>query len=221
MTDPLEKVITQKTHTSNLSRRKTIQGLLALGLQTLSSAAHSSSNSIVTSSHHDSSPNKFGSDIPVFLKNFDQRADIWSRRYPCFFSDDNYKVLESLFETILNVNLHSKQKQKVWKGVLVTFSLQPVAVRNDLEQLAYLLSFSLFQMALGKGFNIFQDLDQEEKKALCREWQNSSISLLRQGFQGIHSLVNASYYSDPTSWQRIGYEGPPKFLKPKDLERSK
>jgi Gluconate 2-dehydrogenase subunit 3 len=83
------------------------------------------------------------------------------------------------------------------------------AVGAELRQLLH-----LFESGLGGLFTNFQvtpftRLAPAEMDARLEAWRTSRVTLLRSGYQALKRLAQATYYSSPEIYPRIGYPGPP------------
>lgn len=86
-------------------------------------------------------------------------------------------------------------------------SLPPHA-QGELSQLLALL-------ASGAGRRAFAGLAIEWPRASASEIQDalqsmrySSVAARQQAYQALHDLVGAAYFSEPRTWQVLGYPGP-------------
>ncbi len=60
---------------------------------------------------------------------------------------------------------------------------------------------------LGWKLQVFSAQNDVAATEYLRAWQHSSIGVLRQGFAGLKRLAVGVYFSDPRSWEAIGYDG--------------
>lgn len=61
---------------------------------------------------------------------------------------------------------------------------------------------------LDLSFSRFTRMSAEQQDASLRSWQTSRLALRRLGFAGMRNLCLYGFYSQPESWQAIGYAGP-------------
>jgi hypothetical protein len=54
----------------------------------------------------------------------------------------------------------------------------------------------------------FTRMSAAEQDATLRDWQTSSLTLRRRGFQGLRTLAFLGYWRDDRTWPLIGYTGP-------------
>jgi hypothetical protein len=56
----------------------------------------------------------------------------------------------------------------------------------------------------------FTRMAAEAQDEVLRAWQQSALSLKRQGFQALRTLCFMGYYRDARTWPMLGYTGPMK-----------
>ena len=49
----------------------------------------------------------------------------------------------------------------------------------------------------------------DQQDACLESWRHSRVALLRSGYQALKRLSQATYYSSPEVYARVGYPGPP------------
>ena len=54
----------------------------------------------------------------------------------------------------------------------------------------------------------FTRMTAAEQDATLRDWESSSLTLRRRGFQGLRTLAFVGYWRDDRTWSVIGYTGP-------------
>jgi hypothetical protein len=54
----------------------------------------------------------------------------------------------------------------------------------------------------------FTRMSPAEQDATLRDWERSSLTLRRRGFQGLRTLCFLGYWRDDRTWPLIGYTGP-------------
>lgn len=82
--------------------------------------------------------------------------------------------------------------------------------RFELKGLMHLVehSASIFGSNAAGRLRRFTGLLGDEQDQVLREWQSSSLTIRRQGFQGLRSLVFIGFYRDPRTFAALGYDGP-------------
>jgi hypothetical protein len=82
----------------------------------------------------------------------------------------------------------------------------PERARRDLGRfLAYLEHIAPLRLGFASRFTRLAPLDQDRVLSSVEE---SASDLLRAGFDGVKSLVFLGYYSAPSTWGILGYDGP-------------
>ena len=90
-------------------------------------------------------------------------------------------------------------------GVLRHFD---AATRREVRGLLHLLEHSPLALGAGARWSRFSSAPAAAQDALLAAWQSSNLTVLRQGFQGLRSLVFMGYYRDPRTFAMLGYDGP-------------
>jgi hypothetical protein len=58
------------------------------------------------------------------------------------------------------------------------------------------------------GASRFTRMSAAEQDATLRDWQSSSLTLRRRGFQALRTLAFIGYWRDDRTWPLLGYTGP-------------
>ena len=64
------------------------------------------------------------------------------------------------------------------------------------------------EIVLDLSFSRFTRMSDAEKDASLRAWTQSRLGVRRMGFMALRNLCLLGYYSQPATWQAIGYKGP-------------
>ncbi len=82
----------------------------------------------------------------------------------------------------------------------------PAAVQRDVRALLQLVEHgsSLFRGHVAR----FTHLSPAEQDATLADWQRSSLTVRRRGFQALRTLAFLGYWRDDRTWPLIGYSGP-------------
>jgi len=82
----------------------------------------------------------------------------------------------------------------------------PPAVQRDVRALLQLVEHgsSLFRGHVAR----FTHLAPAEQDAVLVDWQRSSLTVRRRGFQALRTLAFLGYWRDDRTWPLIGYSGP-------------
>jgi len=83
------------------------------------------------------------------------------------------------------------------------------ADRDDVSQLLGLLRFGPARVVLAGVWRPLPEASGAEIAAFLAAWRESRFDLLRAAYQALTQLLQAAWYDDAGSWQRIGYPGPP------------
>lgn len=84
-------------------------------------------------------------------------------------------------------------------------SLDP-ALRRDVKGLLQILEHGTLKARAAGGR--FTALSPAEQDRVLWDWQQSRLSLRRQGFQALKAICCLAYYQDERSFASIGYTGP-------------
>lgn len=98
---------------------------------------------------------------------------------------------------------------QVTGNVLAAIDSLPLALQTELRQLFDLLQQPLARHLLAGVAAPWQDASDEDVRAFLQRWRHSRLSLLRSGYQALHSLLYAAWYGDAASWPGIDYRLPP------------
>jgi len=90
-------------------------------------------------------------------------------------------------------------------GAIAVF---PAATQAELAQLLGLLAVAPGRIGLAGLQPRWEDASVGAVQHALQSMRDSSLALRQQAYQALRDLTNAAYFSDPTTWQRIGYPGP-------------
>jgi hypothetical protein len=90
-------------------------------------------------------------------------------------------------------------------GAIAAF---PAATQAELAQLLGLLAVAPGRIGLAGLQPRWESARVEEVQHALQSMRSSSLALRQQSYQALRDLTNAAYFSDPTTWRRIGYPGP-------------
>lgn len=76
------------------------------------------------------------------------------------------------------------------------------------------LLLNLFENALtgvlfGERFKPFTELDAAAQDRVLAQWRASTVGFRRSAYGALNGLIASTYFGDPRTWKRIGYDGPP------------
>jgi hypothetical protein len=100
---------------------------------------------------------------------------------------------------------------EVVRGVDIAAAGLNPAPQQELQQLFGLLSFPPTRALVAGVWSSWDDASAADVASFLERWRFSSIALLQTGYQGLHTIVMASWYGNAASWKRIGYPGPPRL----------
>jgi hypothetical protein len=58
----------------------------------------------------------------------------------------------------------------------------------------------------------WEQADPRQVEAFLQNWRTHRLQTLQTAYHGLHDLIIGAWYADPSSWEAIGYPGPPKEL---------
>lgn len=84
----------------------------------------------------------------------------------------------------------------------------PVHAQQELSQLLSLLEAAPGRRAFARLAKPWTEAGVGDIQAALQSMRLSSISLRQQGYQALHDIVGAAYFSDPSTWTPLAYPGP-------------
>ncbi|MCC6747042.1 MAG: gluconate 2-dehydrogenase subunit 3 family protein [Deltaproteobacteria bacterium] len=125
-----------------------------------------------------------------------------------------YAVVQAIAARLLpeRVGWPTVEELEVALAVDRVLRLQDPTVRKEVKQLLGLFENALANFAFGRRVQPFTRLSAEAQDEVLREWQTSSLTLRRTGFQGLRTLLLGVYHASPRSWTAMRYPGPPKGM---------
>jgi hypothetical protein len=87
----------------------------------------------------------------------------------------------------------------------------PPAAQRELGELFALLGFAPARVALARVSSPWARATAVEVEAFLERWRTSGVRLFRSAYDALHQLVLAAWYGQSSSWQAIGYPGPPEL----------
>jgi len=92
-----------------------------------------------------------------------------------------------------------------------TAAYLPPAVRQELRDLFNLLNTGVTRALLAGVWGSWVKASDQNIAEFLSRWKDSRFNLLRSAYCALHDLTAGNWYSNPKSWNRIGYDGPPKL----------
>ena len=77
------------------------------------------------------------------------------------------------------------------------------------RQLLDVLTLSVTRGPLTGIWGSWENASADDIRAFLDRWENSSLSLLRQGHSSLQQMVMMAWYSRAEAWAHCGYPGPP------------
>lgn len=87
----------------------------------------------------------------------------------------------------------------------------PPHAQSELSQLLALLSSGAGRRAIAGLDAAWASASVAEIQQALQDMRVSGISLRRQAYQAFHDIVGGAYFSDPQTWDLLGYPGPIKI----------
>ena len=81
--------------------------------------------------------------------------------------------------------------------------------QKELVELEFLLSFPPTKAMLGGGWGGWEQTPKTVVQEMLQGWSNSRFNTLQVAYVGLQELVLSTYYANSTSWETLGYPGPP------------
>ena len=104
---------------------------------------------------------------------------------------------------------HKTAVTEIIKNFDYTVAHFPASVRDEIQQLMWVLQSPVPRAVVAGVWGAWENVTEEDVRALLDNWKNSGFDLLRVGYLALHDLICGAWYSSPHAWQRIHYPGPP------------
>lgn len=126
-----------------------------------------------------------------------------------FFDQSDIQTLKTFIPVILDGNdLSSKEVQIVLENMEKAILGLSIPVQKEVSELLLLFKWRLLRWSSGRNspwhLASFEEIDE-----LLVSWSAHHLELYRSAYSALCELVNASYYSIDSSWEKIGYPGVP------------
>lgn len=95
-------------------------------------------------------------------------------------------------------------QERVWTNFLYFYG----DLDDDAQQKLGWLVTALRTLSRVRYLRAYPDLAPNTRHRFFAAMENAFIPKLRAGFNGLRSLLLMATYTDPSAWDRIGYEGP-------------
>lgn len=100
------------------------------------------------------------------------------------------KIMQDMESAILNVSLKSQQ---------------------ELRQLFNLLGSGFGRLIVANVWLNWQSASSKSIEKFITQWRDSQVALLQIAYRGLHKLIIGTVYAQTSTWQSIGYPGPPQI----------
>ena len=80
-------------------------------------------------------------------------------------------------------------------------------IQEQFHLLLTLLNHQFFTFLFDFRFSSFVNMSPEDQDTYLEDWMMSPLPFRRQAFVGLKRLCMSMYYTDPRSWDAIGYDG--------------
>lgn len=84
----------------------------------------------------------------------------------------------------------------------------PIHAQRELSQLLSLLATTPGRRALAGLAREWEDASVPEIRQALQSMRVSQLTLRQQAYQALHDITGSAYFSDPATWQVLGYPGP-------------
>lgn len=98
---------------------------------------------------------------------------------------------------------------EILRGIDTTIGHQSLSVRGEIHDLFGVLTKSITRSLIAGIWTSWDKATDEDIRDFLSSWRNSRLDTLRTGYIGLNNLIVGSWYGNPKSWARIGYNGPP------------
>ncbi len=102
----------------------------------------------------------------------------------------------------------NQAKRALLQRIDQAFRLLSPATQAELQQLLELLASRAGWLLLSAGVTPLSELSLQQRFQVLERWQQHYWQLLRQAYQGLHEIIYAAWYGDPSSWPAISYQLP-------------
>ncbi len=88
----------------------------------------------------------------------------------------------------------------------------PLSAQKEVQDLFGLLALGPARRFLAGVPVDWPQATPEQVAAFLQDWRTHRFAMLQSAYAALHDLVIGAWYADPSSWEAIGYPGPPKEL---------
>lgn len=127
-----------------------------------------------------------------------------------FLSDHEYMVMKALAERMTGVPEGEGSIRPAIDAALRAdrfLAEEDPEIQSQFHQLLTLFSSTFFTFIFDFRFSSFLEMSPEGKDSYIQDWMTSPLAFRRKGFQALKRTCMSMYYTDPESWNDIGYDG--------------
>lgn len=88
----------------------------------------------------------------------------------------------------------------------------PLATQQQVQDLFGLLALGPARRLLTGVRGGWAQADPAQVAAFLQSWRTHRLQTLQTAYHALHDLIIGAWYADPSTWEAIGYPGPPKAL---------
>jgi hypothetical protein len=116
-------------------------------------------------------------------------------------------VIPALLAGALPTNGIAQAREAALGRTLAAIASLPPPMRLELGEL-----FALLASRPGRwlaGVEDWETADVEQVSRFLQRWRTHTFDLFQAGYHALHDLVLGPWYADESTWDAIGYPGPP------------
>jgi len=80
-------------------------------------------------------------------------------------------------------------------------------IQNQFHQLLTVFNAPFFTFLFDFRFSSFLNMSKEDQDSYLEDWMTSPLGFRRTAFQGLKRVCLGVFYTDPRSWEEIGFDG--------------
>lgn len=118
-------------------------------------------------------------------------------------------VIPALLAGALPADGAAQAREAALARTLAAIATLPPPTRLELGEL-----FALLASRPGRwlaGIDEWETAGAEQAARFLQRWRTHSFDLFQAGYHALHDLVLGPWYADESTWDAIGYPGPPKL----------
>ena len=126
------------------------------------------------------------------------------------FTERHFAILASI--AARTVRIEGANPVEIAHAVDDVMSTAVPEAREDMKGLLLLFENALAGLLFDGRLKPFTQLSGEQQDKVLESWRDSRILVRRGGYNALRKLTLASYYASPSSWEGVGYPGPPEIV---------